>query len=119
VSVVSAGDGPRSTIPGMASKMRPGSISSGPGKGKFPITTQKSVSSAASLLHNAKGVSRARIIAHVRAAAKARGLKLTPAFQTPGSKTSTDKVSPKAPTGWTPPFPGAAPPFKKGNKASK
>lgn len=82
----SAGDGPRATMAHMASpatkrKLRPGSIPSGPGRGKYPITDQKSVKSAASLLHKGKGVSRAAIVAHVRSEAKRRGLKLTPAFK--------------------------------------
>jgi hypothetical protein len=81
----SAQDGPRATVPTMAGakkkKIRPGSIPSGKGRGKFPITDQKSVRSAAGLLHKAKGVSRATIIAHVKREAKRRGLKLTPAFQ--------------------------------------
>lgn len=64
----------------MAKKLRPGSIPSGSGKGKFPITDQKSV-------HKAKDVRKQRVIAHVRAEAKKRGLKLTPAF-----KPKTDKV---------------------------
>lgn len=105
--IASAQDGPRATMGAMATsafggkqaplfvkgggraksgskgkgKIRPGSIPSGQGRGKFPITSQKSVKSAASLLHNAKGVSRQTIIRHVRAEAKRRGLRLTPVFK--------------------------------------
>lgn len=58
---------------GKKGKMRPGSISSGPGKGKFPITSPKSVKSASDLIGHAKGVSQKRVAKHILSAAKAKG----------------------------------------------
>lgn len=69
------------TPPARKKRIRPGSIPSGKGKGKFPITSQRDVRAAASLLHKAKGVSQETIKAHVKREAKKRGLKLTPAFK--------------------------------------
>lgn len=68
------GGGRVQTVKGKDGKMRPGSITSGSGKGKFPITGQKSVKSAAHLIGHAKGVSQKKVAQHIVAAAKARGL---------------------------------------------
>lgn len=72
-----------------ATKARPGSIPSGVGKGKFPITNQHSLESAIKLRKHAKGVSQATVVAHIKAEAKKRGLKIpktaslsVPAFAT-------------------------------------
>lgn len=62
-------------------KYRPGSITSGAGKGKFPITGQKSVKSAAMLIGHAKGVSQKTVAKHIIAAAKAKGLKVPPSVK--------------------------------------
>lgn len=60
----------------MARKIRPGSIPSGPGKGKFPVTSQASLDSAIQLRKHAKGVSQKVVIAHLKAEARKRGLKI-------------------------------------------
>lgn len=62
-------------------KIRPGSIKSGPGKGKFPVVTQHDVTDAARLAGRAKGVSKARVIAHIKAEAKRRGLTLPASYK--------------------------------------
>jgi hypothetical protein len=65
--------------------MRPGSIPSGPGKGKFPVTNQHQANSAAKLIGHAKGVSKKRVRAHIIAQAKARGLKVPTSLSEPAT----------------------------------
>lgn len=62
-------------------KLRPGSIPSGPGKGKFPVTNAHEVKSAVLLAGHAKGVSKRVVLAHVVAEAKRRKLKIPPSLQ--------------------------------------
>lgn len=78
-------NGPSSTavhnVVDLATKLRAGSIPSGKGKGKFPITDQHSVQSAARLVGKAKGVSRKTVVTHIRREAKRRGLALPKSWQ--------------------------------------
>lgn len=61
-------------------KMRPGSIGSGSGKGKFPVQTSKDAKDAAMLAGRAKGVAKAKVIAHIKAQVRKRGLKMPPSI---------------------------------------
>lgn len=108
--VASAQDGGRVTMSPVTTatrkKRRAGSIPAGRGKGAFPITSQKSVRSAASLLSKTN-LPRSVVVAHVRAEAKKRGLKLTPAFKASLSTTVDLAHKPyRFRHGWIPITPG-------------